>query len=129
MKFFISVDVEGISGIVDGSMVSRKQGDYERGRKLMTADTNAAIKGKLSAHPDAEITVCHAHGSMNNIDPAVSTGGGGYTHQKRKHGSLTGRSPKTSPFRSNQIQKRTYNPANHHKNAAHNPRSLSTKRI
>ena len=37
MKFFISVDVEGISGIVDGSMVSRKQGDYERGRKLMDA--------------------------------------------------------------------------------------------
>lgn len=61
MKFFISVDMEGISGIVDGSMVSRKQGDYERGRKLMTADTNAAIKGTLSAHPDAETTVCDAH--------------------------------------------------------------------
>jgi len=71
MKFFISVDVEGISGIFDGSMVSRKQGDYERGRKLMTADTNAAIKGTLSAHPDAETTVCDTHGSLNNIDPAV----------------------------------------------------------
>ena len=72
MKFFISVDMEGISGIVDGSMVSRKQGDYEGGRKLMTADTNAAIKGTLSAHPDTETTVRDAHGSMNNIDPAVS---------------------------------------------------------
>jgi len=38
--FFISVDVEGISGIVDGSMVRRKQGDYERGRKLIAADNN-----------------------------------------------------------------------------------------
>ena len=67
MKFFISVDMEGISGIVDGSMVSRKQGDYEGGRKLMTADTNAAIKGTLSARPDPEITVCNAHGSMKQI--------------------------------------------------------------
>ena len=69
MKFFISVEMEGISGIVDGSMVSRKQGDYERGRKLMAADTNAAIEGILSAYPDAEITVSDAHGGMNNIDP------------------------------------------------------------
>jgi len=38
MKFFISVDVEGISGIVDGSKVSRNQGDYERGRKLWPID-------------------------------------------------------------------------------------------
>lgn len=65
--------MEGISGIVDGSMVSRKQGDYERGTKLMTVDTNAAIKGTLTAHPDDEITVCDAHGTMNNIDPAVTT--------------------------------------------------------
>jgi len=65
--------MDGISGIVDGSMVSRKQGDYERGRKLMTDDTNDTTKGTLSAHPDTEITVSDAHGTMNNIDPAVST--------------------------------------------------------
>ena len=69
MKFFISVDMEGISGIVDGTMVSRKQGDYERGRKLMAQDTNAAIEAILEVEPDAEITVCDAHGGMNNIDP------------------------------------------------------------
>ncbi len=69
MKFFISVDMEGISGIVDASMVSRKHADYERGRKLMAKDTNAAIEAILETHPDAEITVCDAHGAMNNIDP------------------------------------------------------------
>lgn len=69
MKYFISVDMEGISGIVDGSMVSRSQGDYERGRKLMAKDTNAAIEAILEEDPEAEITVCDAHGSMNNIDP------------------------------------------------------------
>ena len=70
MKFFISVDMEGISGIVDGTMVSRKQGDYERGRKLMALDTNACIEGILNAYPKAEITVSDAHGGMNNIDPS-----------------------------------------------------------
>ncbi len=69
MKFFISVDMEGISGIVDGSMVSNKEHDYQLGRKLMAADTNAAIQGILDTHPTAEITVCDAHGAMNNILP------------------------------------------------------------
>ena len=69
MKVFISVDIEGISGIVDATMTSRAQPDYERGRKLMAADVNAAIEGILSVDPDAEITVCDAHGGMNNIDP------------------------------------------------------------
>ena len=69
MKYYISVDMEGISGIVDGSMVSSSQHDYEKGRKLMAADTNAAIEGILEADPQAEITVCDAHGAMNNINP------------------------------------------------------------
>jgi D-amino peptidase len=68
MKVFISVDMEGISGIVDGTMVSRKQGDYEKGRALMAQDVNAAIEGILSVG-SAEITVCDAHGGMNNILP------------------------------------------------------------
>lgn len=68
MKYFISVDMEGISGIVDSTMVTRTQNDYEQGRKLMTQDVNAAIKGILQVHPDAEITVCDGHGGMNNIN-------------------------------------------------------------
>jgi len=68
MKVFISVDMEGISGIVDATMVSRSQGDYEKGRALMAQDVNAAIEGILSVGP-AEITVCDAHGGMNNILP------------------------------------------------------------
>lgn len=30
--FFIGIGMEGISSIVDGSMVSKKQDDYERGK-------------------------------------------------------------------------------------------------
>ena len=68
MKIFISIDMEGISGIVDNTMTSRTQGDYEKGRALMVGDVNAAIEGILEAGP-AEITVSGAHGGMNNINP------------------------------------------------------------
>ncbi len=68
MKVFISVDIEGISGVVDRTMTSRTQGDYEKGRALMVGDVNAAIEGILSVGP-AEITVSDAHGGMNNIIP------------------------------------------------------------
>jgi D-amino peptidase len=69
MKYFISVDMEGISGIVDGTMVSRNGGDYEKGRKLMVQDVNAAIEGILNVDSEAEIFVCDAHGGMNNLNP------------------------------------------------------------
>jgi D-amino peptidase len=68
MKVFISVDMEGISGITDGTMTSRDQPDYEKGRALMVKDVNACIEGVLVAGP-AEITVCDGHGGMNNINP------------------------------------------------------------
>jgi D-amino peptidase len=35
----------------------------------MAADVNAAIKGILAKDPHSVITVCDAHGSMNNINP------------------------------------------------------------
>lgn len=68
MKVFISVDMEGISGITDTTMTSRDQPDYEKGRSLMVRDVNACIEGVLAAGP-AEITVCDGHGGMNNINP------------------------------------------------------------
>ena len=68
MKVFISVDMEGISGIVDNTMTSRTQPDYEKGRQLMAKDVNACIEGILTAGP-ADIIVCDAHGGMNNINP------------------------------------------------------------
>jgi len=65
---FISVDMEGISGIVDGSMTGKDQPDYQKGRTLMVSDVNAALEGVL-ALGEAEIVVCDAHGSMTNIEP------------------------------------------------------------
>jgi len=69
MKVIISVDMEGISGIVDGSMTGQSKHDYGKGRALMTADVNAAIDGILDVDPGAEIVVSDAHGGMINIEP------------------------------------------------------------
>jgi len=68
MKVFISVDMEGISGIVHGSQTGRDQPDYEKGRALMVGDVNAAIEGVLSMG-EAEIVVSDGHGGMKNIKP------------------------------------------------------------
>jgi len=67
-KVFISVDMEGISGIVHGSQTGRDQPEYEKGRSLMVGDVNAAIEGVLAAG-GAEIIVSDGHGGMMNLKP------------------------------------------------------------
>ena len=68
MKIFISVDMEGISGIVDSSQVNRDHKEFEKARALMAADVNAAIEGILELG-EAGIVVSEGHGSMINIEP------------------------------------------------------------
>lgn len=67
-KVFISIDMEGISGIVGGGITGGDPKEYEYGRMLMVGDLNAAIEGALEVGVD-KIVVCDAHGSMMNIKP------------------------------------------------------------
>ncbi|MCA8936849.1 MAG: M55 family metallopeptidase [Planctomycetes bacterium] len=67
MKIFISADMEGVTGIVHGDQLMPSGKTYERGRKLMTADINAAITGALREAPEAEFVVCDGHAVMRNI--------------------------------------------------------------
>jgi D-amino peptidase len=67
-RVFISIDMEGISGIVDWSEVDRNNKEYEFSRKLMVGDLNAAIKGAITAGAK-EIIVSDAHGGMRNLRP------------------------------------------------------------
>src|ERR1700724_561682 len=46
---FISVDMEGMAGIVHLQQVIRGMPEYERSCKLMTAETNAAVAGARRA--------------------------------------------------------------------------------
>lgn len=66
IRVFISVDMEGISGIAHSEMTSASGAEYERGRKLMVADVNAAIEGAREAGA-TEFLVNDSHGSMRNI--------------------------------------------------------------
>ncbi|GHB72396.1 hypothetical protein GCM10010331_70660 [Streptomyces xanthochromogenes] len=65
----ISVDMEGISGIVHPAETNPDHYDYERGRALMTAETNSVIAGVLAAEPAAEVWVTDAHGPFRNLLP------------------------------------------------------------
>ncbi len=67
MKVFISVDLEGISGIVHFDETGKEGGsDYERARRLMTRETNAAVEGAVQGGA-TEIVVNDAHGDMRNL--------------------------------------------------------------
>jgi D-amino peptidase len=75
MRIFISADMEGITGLVDADDVQPGGRDYERGRRAMTEDVNAAVRGALQAGA-TEIVVNDAHGPMRNLmsdtlDPAA----------------------------------------------------------
>jgi D-amino peptidase len=78
MKVHISVDMEGISGLVRWADVSTRGIDYPRNRSLLTADTNAAIEGAFAAGA-TEVVVEENHGVedlcnvvMDEIDPRAS---------------------------------------------------------
>jgi len=67
-KVFISIDMEGITGVVDWGQVGRDKPEYNIARKLMAGDLNAAIEGALEVGVD-EIIVSDAHGGMKNLQP------------------------------------------------------------
>lgn len=66
MKVFISADMEGISGVVASPQTGPEGQEYERARRLMTGEVNAAVEGALVAGA-TEVLVNDAHGSMRNI--------------------------------------------------------------
>jgi D-amino peptidase len=75
-KVFISVDMEGIWGVVAGPQTSSDSPEYGAARKWMAEDVNAVIAGLIEAGA-GEIIVNDSHGSMRNIvadqlDPRAS---------------------------------------------------------
>lgn len=66
MKIFISVDMEGIWGVVSSSHVSHDSSEYNRARKLMTQEANWAIEEAFD-NGAAEVVVNDSHGNMDNL--------------------------------------------------------------
>ena len=68
LKVFISVDMEGLAGVVASSDVSESGRDYEHFRKIMAGETNAAVEGALNAGA-TEVVVRDSHGAKQNLLP------------------------------------------------------------
>lgn len=68
MKVFISVDLEGISGVVHDEHTTRSGREHDRARKLMTGEANAAVSGAFEAGA-SEVVVNDSHGTMRNLIP------------------------------------------------------------
>jgi len=66
MKVFISIDMEGISGVVNLEQCTPGNAEYERARLLMTQEANAAILGARAAGA-TEVVVADSHESMSNL--------------------------------------------------------------
>jgi D-amino peptidase len=77
MKVFISVDMEGVSGIVDWAQCIAERDDYALGRELLVGEVNAAIEGAVAAGA-TEILVNDAHSVMRNLPPGSLGGRAAY---------------------------------------------------
>lgn len=70
LKVFISVDMEGVTGVVNVDDASRGGKDYDYFRQTMTREANAAIEGALAAGA-TDIVVRDSHGSALNLLPEM----------------------------------------------------------
>jgi D-amino peptidase len=69
LNVFVSMDIEGVAGITGADQTGRNGGpDYERARRLMVGEANAAVAGAFDAGATA-VTVCDSHGQARNLLP------------------------------------------------------------
>lgn len=66
MKFYLSMDMEGVTALPDYTYVDSAEHNYERGRRLMTQDANAILKGAFDIGAK-EFIVNDSHSKMNNL--------------------------------------------------------------
>jgi len=70
LKVFISVDMEGVTGVVNVDDARRTGKDYDYFRQTMTREANAAIEGAIAAGA-TDIIVRDSHGSALNLLPEM----------------------------------------------------------
>jgi D-amino peptidase len=69
MLVLVSVDMEGIAGVVHADDITPGHAEYERNRRLLTAEANAAVRGVYAFDPDARVLVTEAHAKFRNLLP------------------------------------------------------------
>lgn len=89
-KVYISVDMEGISGINGDDQTAPGGAEYGRARKLMAEDANAAIRGAFEGGA-TDVLVNDSHGFQRNLlpedlDPRARI----ISHTFKRHGMMEG---------------------------------------
>jgi D-amino peptidase len=69
VRVYVTVDIEGMAGVVHNLEGSPGNAEYERARRLMTAEASAVVAGVYDADPNAEVLVVDVHGPYRNIIP------------------------------------------------------------
>jgi len=94
MRVYLSVDMEGVAGVVHVDQTRRTGHDYERARGWMTAEANAAILGAYDAGATA-VVVNDSHGDMRNLvieqlDPRAEVISGALKPMSMVEGAVAG---------------------------------------
>ena len=89
-KVYISVDMEGISGVNGDDQTAAGAAEYGRARKLMAEDANAAIRGAFEGGA-TDVLVNDSHGGQRNLlpedlDPRARL----ISHSFKRHGMMEG---------------------------------------
>lgn len=66
MKILISADIEGVAGVFNVEQTRRGNPEYERARRWMTDEANAAIRGAFNGGATT-VLVNDSHGSFRNL--------------------------------------------------------------
>ena len=91
MRVLVSVDMEGVAGVVAPDDISPGHPEYERNRAYMTDEASAAVRGVLSYDGQASVVVCDAHARFRNILPDRLVRGCTLLRgSPRTHGMMTG---------------------------------------
>jgi D-amino peptidase len=89
-RVYISVDMEGISGVNGDDQTAAGRPEYARARKLMAEDANAAIRGAFAGGA-TDVLVNDSHGGQRNLlpedlDPRARL----ISHSFKRHGMMEG---------------------------------------
>ncbi len=84
MKVWMSLDMEGVAGVVDWDQVRPGNGpSYALGCELLLGETNAAIEGAIAGGA-TEIVLNDSHSRMANLDPRAIAGNAQYITGRHK---------------------------------------------
>jgi len=73
VKVWISLDMEGVAGVVDWEQCRPGNPGYALGCELLQAEVNAAIEGAIAGGA-TEVVLNDSHGRMANLDPRRISG-------------------------------------------------------